>query len=72
MHQLKIRSYLENDLHITQKRGAEMCGLTPQAFGRIVNGQEPPYSKRGPRIADALGWQGDWRELFEPIEIEVV
>ncbi|ACV21885.1 Helix-turn-helix [Slackia heliotrinireducens] len=45
--------------------------LKPQAVSRIVNGQEPPWPNRGKRIADALGWEGDPAELFEPIEIEV-
>jgi transcriptional regulator with XRE-family HTH domain len=54
---------------MTQKEGAELCGLKQQAFNRIVNGKEPPYPKRGQRIADALGWNGDWRELFAEIEV---
>lgn len=59
------------ELCITQREAADLCGITPQAFSRIANGQEPAYSKRGKRIADALGWKGDPAELFEPIEIEV-
>ena len=50
---------------------AERVGLKPQAVSRIVNGLEPPWPKRGKRIAEALGWEGDPAELFEPIEIEV-
>lgn len=55
---------------MTQAAGAAKCGLKPQAFSRIVNGTEPPYSKRGQRIADALGWEGDWAELFEEVVID--
>lgn len=51
------------------REAAEMCGLSPQAFGRIVNGKEPAYSRRGARIARALGWEGDPAELFEEIEV---
>ena len=30
-----------------------------------MRGLEPPYPKRGHAIAAAVGWAGDWRELFE-------
>lgn len=55
---------------LTQTEGAKLCGLKQQSFNRIVNGIEPPYPRRGQRIADALGWTGDWRDLFEWIEVE--
>lgn len=67
---LRIRKYL-GERCMTQTEAARLCGLTTQAFSRIVNGYEPPYSKRGPKIAAALGYDGDWRELFEIVEIEV-
>jgi len=67
---LRIKSVV-GELCLTQCEAANLCGITPQAFNRIVNGHEPAYSKRGKRIADALGWKGDPAELFEPIEIEV-
>lgn len=47
---------------------ARATGINKPAVSRIVRGQEPPYPKRGRAIAEALGWQGDWRELFEPEE----
>jgi len=65
---LKIKQWL-GEKCLSQTEGAELCGLKQQAFNRIVNGIEPPYPKRGQRIADALGWHGDWRELFEEIEV---
>ena len=55
---------------MTQVEAAQLCGLKQQSFNRIVNGTEPPYSQRGERIAEALGWTGDWRDLFEWIEVE--
>lgn len=54
---------------MTQAEAAKLCDLKPQAFSRIVNGTEPAYSNRGKRIASAIGWEGDWRELFEEVEV---
>ena len=65
---LMIKKYL-GERCLTQKEAAELCDLSPQAFSRIVLGVEPPYPRRGQRIADALGWERDWRELFEEIEV---
>ena len=65
---LRIKKFL-GERCMTQTEAAELCGLKQQAFNRIVNGIEPPYPKRGQRIADALGWAGDWRVLFEEIEV---
>ena len=45
-------------------------GIGAPAVSRIVRGLEPPYPKRGRAIADAVGWTGDWRELFEHEEGE--
>ena len=55
---------------ICEERGAQaaICrktGINQPAMSRIVRGLEPPYPKRGRAIADAIGWTGDWRELFE-------
>ena len=52
---------------ISQTEFAKSAGLKPQAVSRIVNGLEPPYTKRGERIAAALGWEGDPSELFEEV-----
>lgn len=56
---------------ICEQRGmqamiARKTGISRPAVSRIVRGQEPPYPKRGRAMADAVGWTGDWRELFEP------
>lgn len=66
---LRLRQYL-GERCLTQAEAAARCGLKPQAFSRIVNGTEPPYSKRGERIARALGWEGDWEELFEVVTVD--
>lgn len=49
----------------TQAAIARKTGIGKPAISRIVRGLEPPYPKRGQAIADAVGWTGDWRELFE-------
>ena len=66
---LRIKKYL-GERCMSQVEAAAICGLKQQAFNRIVNGVEPPYQHRGQRIAEALGWEGDWRELFEETEVE--
>ena len=55
---------------ICEERGvqamiAKKTGINKLAVSRIVRGLEPPYPKRGRAIAEAVGWDGDWRELFE-------
>ncbi len=52
----------------TQATIVRKTGIAKPAVSRIVRGLEPPYPKRGQAIADAVGWAGDWRELFEPEE----
>ena len=49
----------------TQAMICEKTGIGAPAVSRIVRGLEPPYPKRGRAIAAAVGWAGDWRELFE-------
>ena len=66
---LRIRQFI-GEKCLTQAEAAKRCGLKGSTFNRIVNGNEPPYSKRGPRIAEALGYAGNWRELFEEVEID--
>ena len=55
---------------LSQAKLARMCDVNETSMSRIVRGLEPPYPKRGQRIADALGWEGDPAELFEEIEVE--
>lgn len=49
----------------TQAKIAAKTGIGRPALSRIVRGLEPPYPKRGRAIAEAVGWQGSWKELFE-------
>lgn len=49
----------------TQAMIAKKTGIGRPSVSRIVHGLEPPYPKRGRAIAAAVGWQGDWHELFE-------
>lgn len=55
---------------LSQAKLARKADVNETSMSRIVNGIEPPYPKRGQRIADALGWVGDWRELFEAVEVD--
>ncbi|MDO4532582.1 MAG: helix-turn-helix transcriptional regulator [Coriobacteriia bacterium] len=65
-----LRIKYEMDVRrVRQKEISARTGLAKQTVSKIVNGVEPPYPKRGQRIADALGWRGDWRELFEEVEV---
>jgi len=56
--------------HGMQSMIARKTGIGKPAVSRIVRGLEPPYPKRGQAIADAVGWTGDWRGLFEKEETE--
>lgn len=50
---------------------ARDSGLEPETVSRIINGrQRPSFAPDGSaeRIAKAVGWQGDVRELFEEVE----
>ena len=38
-------------------------------MSRIEKGIEPAYPKRGKKIADALGWEGEPSELFEDEQV---
>lgn len=58
---------------ICERRGAQAeiarkTGIAKPALSRIVRGLEPPYPKRGKAIARAVGWTGDWEELFEEVD----
>ena len=56
---------------LSQSRLARWADVPESAMSRILRGKEPPYPKRGQRIADALGWSGPWEELFEEVEVTV-
>lgn len=67
MLRVKYETYEQG---LKSKELAEAVGIKPQAMSRILNGQEPAWPKRGQRIADALGWERPWQELFEEIEVD--
>ena len=52
---------------ISQAKLARLSEVNESSMSRIVRGLEPAYPNRGQRIAAALGWEQDWRALFEPI-----
>ena len=56
------------DKGLSQAKTARLAEVNESSFSRIVRGIEPPFPKRGKRIADALGWEGDWRELFDEVK----
>ena len=55
---------------LTKAKLARLADVNETSMSRICRGVEPAYPKRGQRIADALGWEGDWRELFEEVEVD--
>lgn len=64
---LRIKQYLA-DKGISQSEAARLSGVNQTNLCRIVNGLEQPFSKRGKRIADAIGWTGSVDELFSEVE----
>lgn len=52
---------------VSQAKLARLAGVNQTSLSRIENGREPAYPRRGKRIADALGWEGDPSELFEEV-----
>lgn len=52
---------------ISQSKLSRLADVNAASMNRIENGKEPPYPRRGQRIADALGWTGDYQELFEEV-----
>ena len=66
---LKIKQFLKSR-GISQAKAARMCDISESSMSRIVRGVEPPYPKRGKRIADALGWKDDPDKLFEEVEMD--
>ena len=63
---LVIEKYLK-ERGLSQAKAARLADVNQSSMTRIVNGKEPPYPQRGKRIADALGWDGDWQELFAEV-----
>ena len=65
-HRLRIEQVLK-ERGLSKAKAARMADVNQSCMSRIVNGKEPAWPKRGQRIADAIGWEGDWRELFEEV-----
>lgn len=63
---LRIVNHLK-ERGLSQAKAARLADVGEASFSRIVRGVEPPYPKRGQRIARAVGWEGDWTELFEEV-----
>lgn len=53
--------------YISQAKLARLAGVNQTSMSRIERGKEPPYPNRAARIAAALGWNGDPKELFEEV-----
>lgn len=49
----------------TQAMISKVTGIDKGAVSRMVRGKMEPYPGWGRAIAEALGWHGDWRGLFE-------
>lgn len=68
---LRIEQVLK-ERGMSQAKAARMSDVNESSMSRIVRGMEPPFPKRGQRIADVLGWEGDWRELFEEVDADEI
>lgn len=55
---------------LSQSKLERMAGICQSSMSRIERGKEPAYPRRGKRIAEALGWQGDPAELFEEVDAD--
>lgn len=53
---------------MSQRELAERAHVNEASISRICRGKEPAYTKRGERIAAALGWTGDPEGLFEEVD----
>ena len=67
MAETVIKKLLE-ERGMSQSELARQAEVNQTSLSRIINGLEPAYPKRGKRIADALGWEGDPEELFKEVE----
>lgn len=53
---------------MSQRELAKRAHVNEASISRICRGKEPAYTKRGERIAAALGWTGDPAQLFEEVD----
>lgn len=58
---------LRNEKGISQAKLSRMANICASSLCRIEKGKEPAYPNRGQRIADALGWEDDYKKLFEEV-----
>ena len=66
MESKKVRLAIERErMGLSQAELARLAQVNQTSLSRIERGLEPAYPTRGQRIADAIGWEGDYRELFE-------
>ena len=66
--QMKRIKQALSDHGMTQKELAGKAGIDPATVSRIVNGKTAVYGGWSVRIAEALGWTGDPKELFEEVD----
>ena len=52
---------------LSQAKLSRLADVNAASMNRIEKGKEPPYPYRGQRIADALGWTRDYKELFKEV-----
>ena len=52
---------------ITVRELAENALLAQPTVSRILGGKQKPGKKAQRQIMDALGWRGEWDELFEVV-----
>ena len=66
MESKKVRLAVERERKgLSQAELARLANVNQTSLSRIERGLEPAYPTRGQRIADAIGWEGDYRDLFE-------
>ncbi len=53
--------------HLSQAEVARRAGINQTSMSRIVRGIEPAFPKRGKRIANAIGWEGEPMDLFKEV-----
>ncbi len=69
MEPKRLRLAIERErLGLSQAELARLASVNQTSLSRIERGLEPAYPTRGQRIADAIGWKGDYRKLFEECE----
>lgn len=47
---------------------ARLAWVNASELSKVERGRVTPYEKQARRIADAVGWDGELKELFEPTD----